>query len=313
MACGDRGLVAVGLWDGNIEILEIDSDVKVRGWKAFDSGVETLLFTSDGRLVGGSNDGVLKAWDLETGAEVWARDVGAGMILGVCEVADGRLAVGGEDKDVYVLDGVTGLEVMACAGHADLVNAVVSLGGGCHFASGSADGTVRVWASDGTAVRVVPVGFWVRCLTLSPCGQFVAAGSEEGSVGVHRLPDWDQVWTMQVHGVAMFSLPWIGRFLASGSADKTVKILSADSGATLRTLRGHSDWVRAVLFTADGTKVLSGSDDKTVRVWRIFSKAERRVRGLVGGLEVHVEDWEMKEVCCEIVERMKRLWEVEEE
>jgi hypothetical protein len=32
-----------------------------------------------------------------------------------------------------------------------------------------------------------------------------------------------------------------------------------------------------------------------------------------GRVEVHVEDWEMKEVCCEIVGRMKRLWEVERE
>ena len=102
-----------------------------------------------------------------------------------------------------------------------------------------------------------------------------------------------------------------GRFLASGSFDCTVTILSADTGATLRTLRGHTDWVNSVLFSQDGTKVLSGSWDKTVRVWRIFWPMERRVRELMGGLEVHVEDWEMKEVCCEVVGRMKRLWEVE--
>jgi hypothetical protein len=40
---------------------------------------------------------------------------------------------------------------------------------------------------------------------------------------------------------------------------------------------------------------------------------ERRVMGLIGGLEVDGGNWEMKEVCCEVVGRMKRMWEVEAE
>jgi hypothetical protein len=102
-----------------------------------------------------------------------------------------------------------------------------------------------------------------------------------------------------------------GSFLASGSYDRTVMILSADTGATLRTLRGHANWVSSVIFSQDGTKVISGSQDETVRVWRMFWAQERRVMGLLDGLVVGAEDWEVKEVCCEIVGRMKRLWEVE--
>jgi WD40 repeat protein len=101
-----------------------------------------------------------------------------------------------------------------------------------------------------------------------------------------------------------------GRLIASGSHENAVRILSAESGATLRTLRGHSDRVSATIFSHDGTKVISGSEDKTVRVWRIFFADERRVRGLMGGLEVLEGEWETREVCCEVVARMKRLWEV---
>jgi len=29
----------------------------------------------------------------------------------------------------------------------------------------------------------------------------------------------------------------------------------------------HSDWVMSVAFSPDGTKIVSGSDDKTIKVW----------------------------------------------
>ena len=29
----------------------------------------------------------------------------------------------------------------------------------------------------------------------------------------------------------------------------------------------HSYWIRSVAFSPDGTKIVSGSDDKTIKVW----------------------------------------------
>jgi WD40 repeat protein len=311
----DHGLFAVGLQNGSIDFREIISGDRVRGWQGHRHDVIVLVFTSDGRLVSGSSDGFVKKWDVETGTEVWSSRVGS--VYGVSELADGRLVVGGEDSSVRVLDGVTGHEIMACRRHTSSVCAVISLGvlSAGSFASGSRDGTIRVWASDGALVQVVEVERVISSLSLSPCGHFVATGYEDGYVSLYRLPGWDQVWSVKSHEAGVWSVSWSpdGRFLASGSGDGTVNILSDNTGATLRTLRGHTHTVYSVLFSHDGTKVISGSDDKTVRVWRIFWSMERKIRGLMGGLGVGVEDWEMREVCCEVVGRMKRLWEVEAE
>ena len=35
----------------------------------------------------------------------------------------------------------------------------------------------------------------------------------------------------------------------------------------LKTLKGHSDWVYSVAYSPDGTKIVSGSDDKTIKIW----------------------------------------------
>ena len=35
----------------------------------------------------------------------------------------------------------------------------------------------------------------------------------------------------------------------------------------LKTLEGHSDWVTSVAYSPDGTKIISGSDDTTIKIW----------------------------------------------
>jgi WD40 repeat protein len=49
----------------------------------------------------------------------------------------------------------------------------------------------------------------------------------------------------------------------------------------VRTLAGHSGGVRSVAISADGKRVVSGSDDKTVKIWDADTVAE--VRGVVWG------------------------------
>src|SRR5207249_3604363 len=41
----------------------------------------------------------------------------------------------------------------------------------------------------------------------------------------------------------------------------------AVTGQLLHTLRGHTDPVTSATFSPDGTRILTASDDRTVRVW----------------------------------------------
>ena len=41
----------------------------------------------------------------------------------------------------------------------------------------------------------------------------------------------------------------------------------AGAGWQVRTLAGHSRMVRSVAISADGKRVVSGSEDKTVKIW----------------------------------------------
>ena len=59
-----------------------------------------------------------------------------------------------------------------------------------------------------------------------------------------------------------------GKTIASGSADKTIKLWSLD-GRLLQPFTGHEDRVWSVSFSPDGKTIASGSYDNTIKLWAI--------------------------------------------
>jgi WD40 repeat protein len=53
----------------------------------------------------------------------------------------------------------------------------------------------------------------------------------------------------------------------------TKPAMEADWGACIQTLYGHSNSARSVAFSHDGTQVVSGSGDQTVKIWDASSGA----------------------------------------
>jgi serine/threonine protein kinase len=79
-----------------------------------------------------------------------------------------------------------------------------------------------------------------------------------------------------------------GPLLASGGADKIVKLWNLDTLDPLRTYRGHKDFVTALAFTPSGKTLASASLDGAIRLWSASSsRLQRRLyghRGRVNGL-----------------------------
>ncbi|MHC5780090.1 WD40 repeat domain-containing protein, partial [Nostoc sp.] len=69
----------------------------------------------------------------------------------------------------------------------------------------------------------------------------------------------DRVWSIS------FSAD--GQTLASGSADRTIRLWNVSTGKCRNILQEHSDRVRSVVFSPDAQMLVSASDDQTVRVW----------------------------------------------
>ena len=58
-----------------------------------------------------------------------------------------------------------------------------------------------------------------------------------------------------------------GRWIASCSADATIKIWDTTDGSHIRTIRGHLAGISTISWSPDSKTIASGSDDKTIRLW----------------------------------------------
>lgn len=64
-----------------------------------------------------------------------------------------------------------------------------------------------------------------------------------------------------------------GEYLATGSRDKTIKIWDS-RGTLIKTLHGHDNWIRALVWHPGGKYLLSASDDKTIRCWDLTQECK---------------------------------------
>ena len=60
-----------------------------------------------------------------------------------------------------------------------------------------------------------------------------------------------------------------GKYLATASDDKTLKLWASNSGECLRTLTGHTNYVFCCAFSPKGSLLASGSFDETLRLWNV--------------------------------------------
>ena len=77
--------------------------------------------------------------------------------------------------------------------------------------------------------------------------------------------------TLEGHSDGVLSVAFSpdGKYIASGSWDKTIKLWNVSDGSLLRTLKGHTNSVSSVAFSPDGKYIASGSWDDTIRLWRV--------------------------------------------
>ncbi|MCO8123501.1 hypothetical protein NHH03_17270 [Stieleria sp. TO1_6] len=121
--------------------------------------------------------------------------------------------------------------------------------------------------------RIKNVGQRVFALAFSSDGQTLAVGcGQPGRSGEVRLIDFnagDVTSVIARTSDVVLDLAYRPgtNELAIASADSTIRIVNLDNLQESRTIASHADWVTAVAWSDDGTRLASASRDKSTKVY----------------------------------------------
>jgi periodic tryptophan protein 2 len=165
-------------------------------------------------------------------------------------------------------------------GHLDSMNALAYSPDGQKIITAADDGKIKVWD--------VESGFCIVTFTEHTSGvtacQFAKRGSVlftaslDGSIRAWDLIRYRNFKTFTAPSRLSFSSLAVdpsGEVVCAGSIDSfDIHIWSVQTGQLLDQLAGHEGPVSSLAFAADGSHLVSGSWDHSVRIWSIFGRSQ---------------------------------------
>jgi sugar lactone lactonase YvrE len=246
-------------------------------------GVNGVAFSPDGARLAtvGDGSGSPLMWDVATGTKLGQmKDAGlsydpAGKTLAFSP--DGAwLATGG--REALVRDVATGRELVRMERHGFSVAAVAFSPNGTVLATGSDDGTARLWdVATGRELVRMPHGddAEVEAVAFSPDGTVLATGSDDGTARLWDLATGRERARMDDGGEIIMAVAFSpdGTRLATGGSGSP-RLWDVATGGELVWMELDPSWVSAVAFSPDGTRLATGGDDGTARLWRTATGRE---------------------------------------
>ena len=115
----------------------------------------------------------------------------------------------------------------------------------------------------------------VQSLAFSPDGERLASGAFR-TVNIWRRPHNERIVDLAAADADVTSLAVSpnGAVAAIGETSGRIHLNDVATGKRLRTLQGHGGSVSALTFNAGGDRLLSGSIDRTVRMWDVADGRE---------------------------------------
>ena len=234
----------------------------------------SVAFTPDGAsLVTGGADKKVQLWNTADGKLVRAYAGATDIITSVAVSADGmKVAAGGVDKAARVWN-LADAAVVSTLTHQVPVRAVRFSGDATRLATGADDNLARVWSLPAGRLlqRQAEATKPVTALAFAADNQSLTFASADGIV---RNTPIAAVFNEPLHtaGATFAVLAADGKLIASGGADKLVKITDA-TGKPIGQMADATAGVRGVALRSDGLQVAASSDDAHLYLWKLADRA----------------------------------------
>lgn len=244
--------------------------------------LHVVAFSPDGqRLVSAGEDGVVRVWDVEKGAELVSFANHQLRVRGAAWFPDGQqIVTGGDDHVVRVWNARNGVEQFVLTPNRGRIADVDISPDGRWIACANADGTAMIWPADGRGEPRVLVGhtLGITALTFSPDSQALLTGGADGLINLWEIKTGRATFTIKDHPGDVRSLgfsPDGKQFLIGGNV-QLVFVREVADGRVTHTFKGHSEELQSGVFLPRGKGLVTASQDWSVRMWDLATNAQKQ-------------------------------------
>jgi WD40 repeat protein len=260
---------------------------KLRVLEGHEGTVMDLNYSPRGdQIASASTDGTVRIWSAAANMRASTRQGRPRDVESVVpSTTTKQIATTMADYTIRLWDADTALPTAVLQGHGSRVNALAFSPCGRRIVSGAMDKTVRLWETASGSELAILVGHDgnVTSVAWAPDARRIASGSEDRTIRLFDAIEAERLALLRGRGVQSVTRSPAGNW-AILCADNHMEMCGWGDEAALAVLEGHAGPVSCLAFLPDGARLISGSWDKTVRIWPAAGGRELAV------LQGH-EDW----------------------